>query len=78
VGSLHHKVIMKTNPFYTLLVAVFVFVSSAHGQGAFQNLDFESAQIVPDPFHPIVAADALPGWTVYYGTNQQTLIRAFP
>jgi PEP-CTERM motif len=49
---------------------------SASAQGTFQNLDFESAQVIFVPGNPaaIVAADALPDWNVYYGVNQQTQI----
>src|SRR6516162_6886452 len=41
-------------------------------QGAFQNLDFESAQIIPipnSPYYPygVATKDALPGWTAYQG-----------
>ena len=50
-------------------------VLSVSGQGTFQNLGFESAHDIPvfDPAgHPWImsAADALPGWTCYLGTNQ--------
>jgi hypothetical protein len=45
----------------------------------FVNLDFEDAQIVPiagSPYFPygIATTNGLPGWTVFYGTNQQTAI----
>jgi hypothetical protein len=48
-------------------------------QGTFQNLNFESATIIPDPGGPyypysITTANALPGWSVFYGTTQQTEI----
>jgi hypothetical protein len=48
-----------------------------HSQG-FVNLDFESAQIIPvigggSP-SDITTANALPGWTVYYGSAQVTQI----
>ena len=39
------------------------------GQGAFQNLNFESANTTaysPDNIVPIPTVDALPGWTAYY------------
>jgi hypothetical protein len=51
----------------------------AAGQGTFQNLDFESATIIPvvgGPAYPysVTVADAMPGWAVYYGASQQSLI----
>ena len=56
-------------------VAVAVGAFPALGQSSFQNLDFESAlidQAQPPGFVSIT--DALPGWSVYYGTNQQTQV----
>jgi len=49
------------------LVAAFSLTAfgSTFGQGTFQNLDFEAAQIVV----PFTFANALPGWTGYIGTN---------
>src|ERR1051326_2483379 len=50
---------------------LFLAASSALGQGTFQNLDFESANIQPGQAPGLVsAADAIPGWTPYLGTNQ--------
>ena len=47
-----------------------VFALSAHGQGAFQNLDFESATISTTQSPEVVnSMDALPNWNVFYGTN---------
>jgi hypothetical protein len=45
-------------------------------QGTFQDLDFESANIVPIPGHPfaVTVANALPGWIVDYGNVQQSQI----
>jgi hypothetical protein len=48
----------------------------ALGQGTFQNLDFESATLVPipgDPYGRVEFAPAFPGWTGYIGTNVQTV-----
>jgi hypothetical protein len=45
-------------------------------QGTFQNLDFESAVIVPVPgdvYGRVQFAAAYPGWTGFSGTNPQTL-----
>lgn len=46
----------------------------------FVNLDFESARIIPltsganfPPFS-VATTNALPGWSVYYGANQQTQV----
>lgn len=47
-----------------------------HAQGTFQNLDFESAVILPvpgDPYGRVQFAPAFPGWTGSLGTNQQDL-----
>jgi len=54
------------------------FSYSAHAQGTFQNLDFESANLSPVPPNQniveVSAASALPGWTAYLGTAQQTQV----
>src|ERR1051326_6528605 len=51
-------------------------VTSALGQGSFQNLDFESAAIDQGSGPAFVAvSDALPGWAAYDGTNQVTQVR---
>ena len=49
--------------------------NSSQAQGNFVNLDFESAN-VPNGTSPgpISVANALPGWTVYYGTSQVSQI----
>ena len=48
---------------------------SAFSQG-FVNLDFNSAQLSAYGAGPafVPASDAIPGWTVYLGTNQQTTV----
>lgn len=63
----------------TVLCAVMGILSSdAFGQGTFQNLDFESANVPTIPsgssggFVPV--ASGLPGWNAYLGTNQQTQV----
>jgi hypothetical protein len=45
----------------------------ASAQGTFQNLDFD-ATLIPEDQSPgrVNVTDALPGWTVYIGTNAQT------
>lgn len=52
-------------------------VLSVEGQGTFQNLDFESAEIVfANPFHTdVYASNALPGWKAIVGTNQVSVIQ---
>jgi hypothetical protein len=62
-----------------VVLAVALSTSSALAQGTFQNLDFESVQNIPvfDPQgHPwkMPAADALPGWSCYLGTNQSSMV----
>jgi hypothetical protein len=56
-----------------------VIAGSALGQGAFQNLDFESAQVIPVSTNAngsvnIATANALPGWSAFAGANQLSLI----
>jgi hypothetical protein len=65
---------MKTS--ITYLSATLIGIVLSHGQGAFQNLDFESARIVfTDPFnHVIATSNALPAWSAFSGTNQLTSI----
>jgi hypothetical protein len=63
----------------TGLTLLLVGGACASAQGTFQNLDFESAHNIPafDPHaHPwyMSAADALPGWSCYVGTNQTTFV----
>jgi len=60
------------------LIALSFFILSRVGfcQG-FVNLNFESAQVIPATgSYPngIDTANALPGWSVYYGANQQSQI----
>jgi hypothetical protein len=60
------------------LFALFALASSAivRAQGTFENLNFEEASIVPisGQQFAITVANALPDWTVDYGTVQQTQI----
>ncbi len=68
---------MKTKKLIALSVGVVLAALSSHAQ-TFQDLDFEQANPVTagDPFNPtaVTVASALPGWTVYTGTDQQTEI----
>lgn len=59
-------------PINAILCAASAFAISANGQETFQNLDFESAQLVftDSPFNNLVATtNALPGWTAYLGSS---------
>jgi len=56
---------MKLRSMAWLLVVSFVLLRSASGQD-FQNLDFESATLVPvpgDPYNGVQFAPAFPEWT---------------
>ena len=67
---------MKRVSLLPLLATALIIGVSARGQGTFQDLDFEAAQIVyVDSFHAaIVASNALPGWSVFAGTNHLSVI----
>jgi hypothetical protein len=63
---------MNTN--FTLLLFLFSLISAA-GQGTFHNLGFDDGNLPPHEeqqtyWFPVT--DALPGWTVMYGTQVQT------
>lgn len=64
---------MKNN-IVTISCAFSVLLSAAiptRAQGTFQNLGFESANIPNGtPPGPIATSNALPGWNVFYGSNQ--------
>jgi hypothetical protein len=59
---------------------ILIFALSAYAQGNFQNLDFESAQIIPltqgadYPPYSVATTNAVPGWTVFYGGTPQSQI----
>jgi hypothetical protein len=59
-------------------LALLLGAAGARGQGTFQNLGFESANLVPvppDQFGGEVSSlDAIPYWTGFLGTNQVTQI----
>ena len=66
---------MKPRTCIVAAALVSVLAASARAQGTFQNLDFQSAAIVPvpgDPYGRVDFASAFPGWTGYVGTNLQT------
>ena len=59
----------------TIWFVPILFAISARGQGTFQNLDFEAAQLIPAPGGPSGAVRfdaAFPGWTGYIGNQQAT------
>jgi hypothetical protein len=60
-----------------LTLAVEPVASTVHGQGSFQNLDFESAivpNVPPNQSVQVLTTDALPGWTAYAATYQQSRV----
>ena len=61
------------------ILAAALLCYSAHAQGTFQNLDFESANpiiVQGSPYYPhgVTAASAFPDWTVTIGGVQQTQV----
>jgi hypothetical protein len=73
---------MKTMKIIFGVTSVLVTLVSAHGQGSFQNLDFEMAnpgQTSQSPFgYPtalnVPVAEALPYWNVYDGNVEQSTV----
>ena len=66
---------MKSNRkmFFGVLTLTAIVAAVAKAQGTFQNLDFESASLVPIPGGSRVQfAPAFPAWTGYVGGIQQT------
>lgn len=71
---------MKSAILITIIVYFFYYTtpSSIQAQGTFQNFDFESANVLPSgpesygTFVPV--GSALPSWTVYLGSGQQTQV----
>jgi hypothetical protein len=69
--------IMKATKLNTFLISVlfssFVYVGASQG---FVNLNFESARIIPlttganFPPYSVAVTNAVPGWSVFFGTNQ--------
>jgi hypothetical protein len=68
---------MKIKKLIAMCSVTLLAVLSAHAQ-TFQNLNFEEADPINagNPYYPefVTTASALPYWTVYYGTDQQTEI----
>src|ERR1043165_7171987 len=72
---------MRLKTQFLLAAFLLTAVSETFGQGAFRNLDFESATVPvsqppsPNPSVPDVGvAAALPGWSVFIGTNQMSAV----
>jgi hypothetical protein len=67
---------MKIEKLIAKSAIILLAALSAQAQGTFQDLNFEQANPVavgnPYPAYYVTAASALPGWTVYIGTVQQT------
>jgi hypothetical protein len=67
---------MKIIHIHMLVALALAGGAIGNAQGTFQDLNFEDANIVPisgEPF-AVTVANALPGWTVDYGSVQQTQI----
>jgi hypothetical protein len=66
---------MKTLPIACVFVSSLFVLQNLSGQG-FVNLDFNSAQLSAYGAGPasVPASNAIPGWTGYLGTNQQTML----
>src|ERR1035438_6704048 len=62
------------------LVILFLITGCMGFSQGFVNLGFESARIIPltqgaaFPPYSVATTNAVPGWTVYYGTAQQSQI----
>ena len=56
-----------------IIFSILCATISAQAQGTFQNLDFESATLVPLPAGYVQFAPAFPGWTGLVGGVQQTV-----
>jgi hypothetical protein len=69
---------MKTTKLIAILASVAIGSLLAHAQGTFINLDFESADLSPVPPNQggvqVPVGSALPGWTAYIGTDQQSQV----
>lgn len=67
---------MKPFQIFAFTSVIYICAVHASAQGTFQNLDFESANLsgtpssTQDVYIPI--ANALPGWTGFFGANQAT------
>ena len=64
---------MKTYRIYSFVALLSVSIS-AHAQGSFQNLDFESANLSGSLPGGVPITNALPGWQGYLGGNQTYII----
>jgi hypothetical protein len=63
----------------TLILFFCLAATTSLGQGTFQNLNFESAVIVPAGPPPLVEfSPAFPGWSAYIGTQAVTVASTAP
>jgi hypothetical protein len=61
--------------FWSAAVVLMLSAFSSLPQGTFRNMDFELTQIPQNqPAGLVSTASALPFWTVYYGSTQQTSV----
>src|SRR6266478_1815757 len=71
------KAIYCAEPLTVCLLLV-VSTGRSAGQGSFQNLDFEAANLPTVPSGQsgglVLSSDAIPGWTAYYGSSQTSQI----
>jgi hypothetical protein len=65
---------MKVTMKMALVVCAWGVSLSATAQGTFQDLNFEEATIPPGTTYSLSVADAIPGWTLDYGSTPQTQI----
>lgn len=69
---------MTIRLFLSLFLALLIGKMESMAQGTFQNPDFESPITPLVPVAPgssaVPASNAVPGWTVYLGTDQQSLV----
>jgi hypothetical protein len=58
---------MKFRLITSLVAVLFATLQTVFAQSTFQNLDFESAMIIPIPGDPhmVAISNALPGWSAY-------------
>ena len=55
-----------------------VAAAAAHGQGTFQNLDFEDARIIFEAtgfVGDVATTNALPGWSAFAGASQLSIVQ---
>jgi hypothetical protein len=68
---------LQTSAWLVGTLSLLLSAAGVVGQGAFQNLDFEQANIVPVsglPSFYVYTVDALPGWTLDVGSAPQPMM----